>query len=121
PHILALSLAIWLLEGCAIWCLVRAAGLSLGIAQTAVLVGTLSLGTLVPTAPAYLGSFQLIFGVCLASFGFSSALGVFGAGLVQVFLLGPVTIAGLLLYSAEHVLATVRLATRSAGLSVRAG
>lgn len=120
-RIVVMSLAIWLLEGGAIWSLVRAADVSLGPGQTIVLVGALSLGTLVPTAPAYLGSYQLIFGLCLASFGLSSAVGVFGAALVQLFLLGPVTIAGLLFYSTNHVLAAMRLAAGGADASVRAG
>jgi uncharacterized membrane protein YbhN (UPF0104 family) len=120
-RVVVLSLLIWLCEGAAIWSLVRAADVSLGPGQTVVLVGALSLGTLVPTAPAYLGSYQLIFGLCLASFGLPSAVGVFGAALVQVFLLGPVTLAGLLLYSAKHVVAAMRLATGGADASLRAG
>ena len=106
--VLLLTLLIWTLEGVAIWSLVHSAGFALGAAQTAVLLGALNLGTLVPTAPAYLGSYQLIFGWCLAGFGLPAAIGVFGASLMQLLVLGPVSIAGLLLYSTRHVAAALR-------------
>jgi glycosyltransferase 2 family protein len=109
-RVVAMTLLIWLLEGAAIWSLVYSAGITLGWWESVVLVGALSLGTLVPTAPAYVGSYQLIFGLCLAAFGLPAAVGVLGASMVQVFLLGPVTIAGLLVYSALQVSAVVRVA-----------
>lgn len=121
PRLAAISLAIWLVEGTAIWSLVRAAGVALGPGQTAVLVGALSLAALLPAATAHLGSYQLIFGLCLAGFGLPAAVGVFGASLVQVFLLGPVMLAGLVLYARPHALAAMWLSIGGQDSAARAG
>ena len=121
PRLIGLSLAIRLLGAAAIWSLARAVGVTLGPAETAILVGALSLGALLPTAPAHLGLYQLIFAVCLASFGLPAASGIVAASLLQVFLLAPVTIAGLLLYCRPEAVAALRLAGRWPLSAVRAG
>lgn len=109
-YVVLITLMIWLLEGAAIWCLTNASGIELGWWASVVLVSALSLGTLVPTAPAYIGSYQLIFGLCLASFGLPAAAGVLNATMVQVFLLAPVTIGGLLIYSVTQFTGVMRTA-----------
>ncbi len=98
-RVLLLNLAIWFFETLAIWGVVRAAGVELDVVQLLVLVGAASLSTLVPTAPGYLGSYQLVFTICFAAFGLPTVTGIVAATLVQLFLLGAVTVCGLLLYS----------------------
>lgn len=94
-QLLLLSGGVWLLEGGAMWSVVTSLDVTLGIAQSAVLLGAASLSTLVPTAPGYLGSYQFAFALTLSTFGFSAATGVVAASIAQVFLLGSVTVTGL--------------------------
>jgi uncharacterized protein (TIRG00374 family) len=98
-QLLLLSGGVWLLEGGAMWSVVRSLDVNLGVAQSAVLLGAASLSTLVPTAPGYLGSYQFAFALTLSTFGFSMATGIVAASIAQVFLLGSVTLAGVAIYT----------------------
>ena len=98
-RVLLLNLAIWFFETMALWGVVRATGVGLDVVHLLVLVGAASLSTLVPTAPGYLGSYQLVFATCFAAFGLPMATGIVAATLVQLSLLSTVTVSGLLLYS----------------------
>lgn len=91
---LALSAPIWALETLALYMICQSIDLQLSSEQLLVLVGAVSLCTLVPTAPGYLGSYQFVFSICAISFGSSAAAGILAATLVQLFLLLPVTIGG---------------------------
>jgi glycosyltransferase 2 family protein len=97
-QLLLLSGGVWLLEGGAMWSVVRSLDVTLGMAQSAVLLGAASLSTLIPTAPGYLGSYQFAFALTLSTFGFSMAIGIVAASIAQVFLLGPVTAIGIAIY-----------------------
>lgn len=97
-QIIVLSGGVWLLEGSAMWSVLRSLDVSLGMAQSAVLLGAASLSTLVPTAPGYLGSYQFAFALTLSTFGFSTATGIVAASIAQVFLLGSVTVIGIAMY-----------------------
>jgi uncharacterized membrane protein YbhN (UPF0104 family) len=101
--ILMLSLGIWLLEGAALWSVVRSVDIRLTLTESSVLLGAASLSTLIPTAPGYLGSYQFVFAICLSAFGLPSAAGIVAASVTQVFLLGAVTVAGVALYMARSV------------------
>jgi glycosyltransferase 2 family protein len=103
PAAVLLSPALWAIEAAALWCVVRAVGVALGLVETLVLVGAVSLSTLVPTAPGYVGSYQFVFALVLAGFGHAHAAGIVAATLVQVFLFGAVTVAGLTAYLARNV------------------
>jgi uncharacterized protein (TIRG00374 family) len=98
-QLLLLSGGVWLLEGGAMWSVVRSLDVSLGMAQSAVLLGAASLSTLVPTAPGYLGSYQFAFALTLSTFSFSMATGIVAASIAQVFLLGSVTVIGVAIYT----------------------
>jgi uncharacterized protein (TIRG00374 family) len=97
-QLVLLSGGVWLLEAGAMWSVVRSLDVTLGIAQTAVLLGAASLSTLVPTAPGYLGSYQFAFALTLSTFSFSMATGIVAASISQVFLLGSVTVIGVAIY-----------------------
>jgi uncharacterized membrane protein YbhN (UPF0104 family) len=58
------------------------------------LLGLASLSTLVPTAPGYIGTYQLVFGHVFGIFGYSEAIGFIAAIAVQIFCFGTVTILG---------------------------
>lgn len=95
------SLAIYVLEGLALWACARSMGVALTAAQGMLLLGAASLSTLVPTAPGYVGSYQLVYALVFAAFGHTAAAGIATATVVQVFLLGGLTLAGLGLYTAR--------------------
>jgi glycosyltransferase 2 family protein len=101
--ILTLSVGIWLLEGAALWSVVRSVDIGLTLTESLVLLGAASLSTLVPTAPGYLGSYQFVFAVSLSAFGLSSAAGIVAASVTQIFLLGSVTLTGIALYMLRSV------------------
>lgn len=99
----ALTALIWGAESAALWAMLAALQMSLSPAQALLVMSAASLSTLVPTAPGYLGTYQLVFASALPAFGLSATLGVLGSALIQVFLFGSVTLAGLVLYLARSM------------------
>ena len=93
-----LTALIWAAESAALWGMLAALQLELSPGQVLLVMSAASLSTLVPTAPGYLGTYQLVFASALPVFGLSATLGVLGSVLIQVFLFGSVTLAGLVLY-----------------------
>jgi uncharacterized protein (TIRG00374 family) len=87
-----LSLLIWLGEAGALFCILLALGISLGPAALLVITGAVSLSTLIPSAPGYLGTFQYAFYLALSAVGADGAAGVVAATLAQVFLFGGLTV-----------------------------
>ncbi|MGP1382878.1 MAG: lysylphosphatidylglycerol synthase transmembrane domain-containing protein [Thainema sp.] len=106
--VIGLSLIIWLLEGTAIWLVLQAVGVSLNGLQMLPIVGITSLSTLIPSAPGFVGTYQYAYAVGLQLFSYGSALGIAAATAVQLFLLGSVTITGLILYTSLSILDTQR-------------
>jgi uncharacterized membrane protein YbhN (UPF0104 family) len=100
-----LTAIVYATELLAAWCVVKACGWDLGPADTLVLVGTASLGTLLPSGPAYLGALQFAYVLAIEFAGGQAAIGVAAATLVQLCLMVPV--AGL---------ATIVLAHGSRGM-----
>jgi len=90
----ALSLGIWVFEVLALVCMFHAAAIDLGIGEAFVVMGVMSLSTLVPTAPGYIGTYQLVAALAMAAFGHSQTLGVVAATGIQAFLFGSVTLVG---------------------------
>lgn len=97
----ALTIAIWAAEVTALWTMLAALGERLQPAQALFVMSAASLSTLVPTAPGYLGTYQLVFATALAAFGASATHGVLASTLIQLLLFGSVTLAGLVLYLAR--------------------
>ena len=60
-----------------------------------VVVGAASLSTFLPSAPAYIGTYQYAFVLALQQLGLDGALGVAAATLVQLVLFGPVALGAL--------------------------
>ena len=112
-RIITLSPLIWALEGMALWCILRATGVQFDLIQTMILVGAATLSTLIPTAPGFLGSYQLVYAIILSSFGFSEASGIVAATLMQLFLFGSVTLIGLSIYVFSGVHGAVTTIRRS--------
>lgn len=94
---LILSGGIWLFEVCALMQTFHALQLNLTLAQGLLLMGAASLSTLVPTAPGYLGTYQLVFVLAMRVFGLPDAAGIVASTAIQLCLFGSVTVAGALL------------------------
>jgi glycosyltransferase 2 family protein len=91
------SIGIWTLESAALGAIVRSFGVSQSLAETVMLLCLATLSTLVPTAPGYVGTYQLVFGNVFKLFGNSETTGVIAATAVQIFFFGTVTILGVLI------------------------
>lgn len=93
-----LSVMVWLCEAGALWLVFRAFQVQLSIPQTVLLIGASSLSTLIPTAPGYVGSFQLVFVLAMAGFGIPETMGLVASAAIQIFLFGSITAMALVLY-----------------------
>ena len=88
------SIAVWSFEALALAAIVRSFDVSLILPETLMLLSLASLSTLVPTAPGYVGTYQLVFGHVFQIFGYPNTIGVIAATAVQVFCFGTVTVLG---------------------------
>ena len=88
------TILVWMLELIAIWVLLVALGTVVAFHQMLVLVGAGALSTIVPTAPGYLGTLQLVFAAVMTLFALPPAAGVAAATLVQVVFYGSLIIVG---------------------------
>ncbi|MBH63986.1 MAG: TIGR00374 family protein [Alphaproteobacteria bacterium] len=93
-QVLLFSIPIWILDSANLWAMVRATGISLSIGQTMLLTGVVSLSTLLPSAPGFLGTIQLAFVISLGAFGFSSASAIVAATANQLLCFGSVVLLG---------------------------
>jgi glycosyltransferase 2 family protein len=88
------SVGIWSLEALTLASIVRSFGINLSAAEAAMLLGLASLSTLVPTAPGYIGTYQLVFGHVFRIFGYPDTIGFISASAIQILCFGTVTILG---------------------------
>ena len=98
-----LTITIWSFETAAVAQSIRAFGVQLDVSHALMLMGAASLSTLVPTAPGYLGTYQLVFVIAMTAFGFSSSVGIVAATAIQIVLFGSVTVAGVLILGIRSV------------------
>ncbi|NET49323.1 MAG: flippase-like domain-containing protein [Merismopedia sp. SIO2A8] len=110
---IALSAIVWLFEMLAQWCILNALGVSLNWQQLLPLIGVVSLSTLIPSPPGFVGTFQYAYVSILGLLGYSSAQGIAAATATQIFLLGTTTLAGLGIFVGLSVLGLVRHRQRS--------
>jgi glycosyltransferase 2 family protein len=101
-----LTLIIYVPEALSAWLVVKAVGLTLGFADTAVLVGAASLGTLLPSGPAFLGTLQFAYLLAIEFAGGQATTGIAAATLVQLCILLPVAVLAttVFVYSSGNVL-----------------
>jgi glycosyltransferase 2 family protein len=91
-RVAVLTLIIYVPEALSQWFVVKACGLGLGFANTLVLVGAASLGTLLPSGPAFLGTLQFAYVLAIEFAGGQAAVGIAAATLVQLCILLPVAV-----------------------------
>ena len=88
------TLLIGALEAGALAAVLHGLGVAVTPALGLVVVGAASLSTFLPSAPAYIGTYQYAFILALQQFALDGALGVAAATLVQLVLFGPVVLGG---------------------------
>jgi glycosyltransferase 2 family protein len=105
-EVVALTLTVYVPDALSLWCVVKAVGLALGLADTLVLVGAASLSTLVPSGPAFLGTLQFGCAMAIEFAGGPRALGIAAAALAQMCLFLPLAIvaAGVLIHGSGGLL-----------------
>ena len=86
---------IWCFEILALRQIFFAVGVQLGTAQALLLMGAASLSTLIPTAPGYLGTYQLVAVLAMNAFALNANAGIVAATATQIALFGSVTAAGM--------------------------
>ena len=89
----ALTVLTYLPDALALWFVVRAMGLGLGLADTLILLGVASLSTIVPSGPAFIGTLQFAYALAIEFAGAPAAIGIAAATLVQVCILLPTALA----------------------------
>ncbi len=89
------SLMLWMLECMALWSMLAATGVILNGAQVALVLGCVSLSTLIPSAPGFIGTLQFAFMLALGLIGEDRESGVVAATLMQLLLYLPATIMGI--------------------------
>jgi glycosyltransferase 2 family protein len=92
--VLSCSVGILVLDALTLASIVRCFGVSLLPSQDLMLLALASLSTLVPTAPGFVGTYQLVFANVLHMFGYQQTIGIIAATAVQIFCFGTVTIIG---------------------------
>ncbi|MEB3356648.1 MAG: lysylphosphatidylglycerol synthase transmembrane domain-containing protein [Synechococcales bacterium] len=95
---IALSFLIWLFEGLALWAVLHSIDVGLGWQAMLVVIGVVSLSTLLPSPPGFVGTYQYAFAFIIGLLGHQPAQGIAAATATQIFLLGGVTAIGLALY-----------------------
>jgi uncharacterized protein (TIRG00374 family) len=92
--VLSCSIGILVLDTLTLAGIVRCFGVSLLPSQNLMLLALASLSTLLPTAPGFVGTYQLVFANVLHMFGYQQTIGIIAATAVQIFCFGTVTIVG---------------------------
>ena len=92
-----LSGVIWLLETACLALVAAAFNATVNVAGALILIGAVSFSTLLPSAPGYIGSLQAAFVLVFLALGLPPVLGLLSATAMQVVLLGPLLIAGLVI------------------------
>jgi len=91
------TLAIYLAEAAALAAMLKAVGAPPTPGLLLALLGAASLSTLLPTAPGFLGSYQLAYALVFELFGQDPVLGAAAATAVQAVLFAPLVLIALLI------------------------
>ena len=94
--VITLSLGVWIFEIFALGSMVRAFTEPFSTTQIMLLIALGSLSTLVPTAPAYIGTFQFVYAQVFALLGQQPSIGIVVSTAIQIFCFGSVTISACL-------------------------
>jgi uncharacterized membrane protein YbhN (UPF0104 family) len=96
------TLAIYLVEAAALAAMLKAVGATPSPGLLLALLGAASLSTLLPTAPGFLGSYQLAYALVFELFAQEPVLGAAAATAVQAVLFAPLVAIALVMALAPH-------------------
>jgi glycosyltransferase 2 family protein len=96
------TLAIYLAEGAALAAMLKAVGATPSPGLLLALLGAASLSTLLPTAPGFLGSYQLAYALVFELFAQEPVLGAAAATAVQAVLFAPLVAIALAMALTPH-------------------
>lgn len=100
--VLAASVIVWLADGMALWAVLAACGAAVDIEGMCLVIGVVSLSTLLPSPPGFLGTMQFAFTLATVALGYSSAQGLAAATVNQGFLLGSMVVVGLAVLATSY-------------------
>lgn len=89
-----MGIVAWLLDAASVWLAAQAVGVDLGFLAAAVVDGVSVLGTAVPSAPGFVGTFELAASGTARAFGVPGAQALAMAVVVHVMTLAPLAIGG---------------------------
>lgn len=89
-----ISLAAWGLDATTFWLAAMAVGLPLDYPSAVLVAGVTVLGTAIPSAPGFVGTFELAAAGTAGALGFASAPALAMAIIAHVMTLGPLALAG---------------------------
>ena len=103
------SILVWCFDGLAIWAILKACSVDPTFFQTCLAIGVISLATLLPGPPGFVGTMQFAFVLICTTLGYSSSQGIVAATAAQVFLLLPMVVFGLTLLLRQYLAGTSQL------------
>ena len=109
----AMTVSIWAFELIAVALVMLGFGVSVNVAGLSLICGSAVFSTLLPSAPAYVGSLQAAFVLSFSALGLEPVLSLLSSTATQILLLGSVTLVGLLLLFASHLRAAASLISRT--------
>ena len=104
------SVVVWGFDGLAIWAILKAYAVDLNFFQMCLALGVVSLATLLPSPPGFVGTMQFAFVLACTALGFSATQGIVAATASQLFLLLPMVLFGLTLLARQYLAGTMKAA-----------
>ncbi|MDP1846247.1 MAG: lysylphosphatidylglycerol synthase transmembrane domain-containing protein, partial [Solirubrobacteraceae bacterium] len=101
-RLLGLTFAVWALEWVAWWLTARAAGLDLALLEVGYLMGLASVFALVPSGPAYVGTFDAAIAFGVRAIGHTGAQALSYLLLLRFVVTIPITLIGLAVLLARY-------------------
>lgn len=102
------SIVVWCFDGGALWAILLACGVSMDVFGMCLVVGVVSLSTLLPSPPGFVGTMQFAFILPAAIYGYSSSQGIVAATANQLFLLLPMAVFGSALLAWRYLARTLK-------------
>jgi hypothetical protein len=93
------TILLWAFNTLAIWAIIKSFGVTLSTSEVLLLEGITGLSAAIPSAPAGIGTLQYAFLLTFGILQLDKTVGVAASLLLQVVLLGSITLVGVLIFS----------------------
>jgi len=97
-EVVSLSVVVWLADGTALWAILRACGAPLTFVPMLVVIGIVSLASLLPSPPGFIGTMQFSFALSVSLVNGTASRGVAAATANQLFLILPLILCAFFLW-----------------------